>query len=77
MSTAPKDAALIRKTHPAPTTAVRRPATAGPIMRAALKDAELRATAFDRLPPPTSCDTKVCLAGASKAAVQPSRRAKR
>ena len=66
----------MRNTQPGPTTTVSRPATAGPIMRAALNDAELRATALERLPPPTSCDTKVWRAGASKAATQPSSAAK-
>ena len=76
MSTAAKETALIRKTQPAPTAAVMSPATAGPTMRARLKDAEFSATAFDRFGPPTSCDTKVCRAGASKAAATPSRNAK-
>jgi hypothetical protein len=73
----PKVTALIRNTHPAPTATVSRPATAGPIRRAPLKEAELSATAFERLSSGTSSETKVCRAGASIAATTPRPRAKR
>jgi hypothetical protein len=49
---------------------------AGPIIRAALNDVELRATAFGRKRSSTSSATKVCRAGESKAAAHPSRNAK-
>ena len=55
-------------TQPVPTTAISTPATAGPIMRAALKEVELSATALDRCASPTSSATKLWRAGASKAA---------
>jgi hypothetical protein len=48
-----------------PTRAIRRPATAGPTIRAALKEAELSATAFTRSFRPTRLITKDCRAGAS------------
>ena len=74
-STARNERALIRNTHPVPTPAIRTPAMAGPIMRAALNDVEFSATAFGRSPSPTSSATKVCRAGESNAAAQPSRNA--
>jgi hypothetical protein len=46
-----------------PTAAMRIPAMAGPIIRAALKDVEFSATAFDRSASPTRSETKVWLAG--------------
>ncbi len=74
-STAANEAALIRNTHPDPTQAMTAPATAGPTIRAALKEVEFSATAFDRSASPTSSDTKVWRAGASNAEAQPSRNA--
>jgi hypothetical protein len=47
-STAANDAALIRKTQPEPTAAIKTPAAAGPINLAALNDVEFRATAFGK-----------------------------
>ena len=47
-STATKEAPLIRKAQPVPTAAITRPATAGPIMRAALNEVALSATALWR-----------------------------
>jgi len=47
-SKAVKDAALIRKTQPEPTAAIRTPARARPINLAALNDVEFRATAFGK-----------------------------
>ncbi len=69
--------ALMRNTQPVPTPAMSTPATAGPIMRAALKDAELSATAFERSSSETSSETKDWRAGASSAEAMPSRSAKR
>ena len=74
-STAPNDAALIRNSEPVPTAAMRRPASAGPIMRAALNEVEFSPTAFDSPASPTSSETKAWRAGASKADTEPSRRA--
>src|SRR5665213_1628560 len=51
------------------------PAIAGPIMRAALNEVELRPTAFGRSRSSTSSATKVCRAGESKAAAHPKRKA--
>ena len=48
----------------------------GPIMRAALKDAELSATALDMSEPDTRSATKVWRAGVSTALTMPSARAK-
>ena len=42
------DAPLNRNAQPVPTEAMTRPATAGPIMRAALNEVEFSAIAFDR-----------------------------
>ena len=39
--------ALTMNTQPVPTSTMRKPATAGPIMRAPLNDAAFSATAFD------------------------------
>ena len=61
--------------QPVPTEASSTPAMAGPTMRAMLNDVEFRPTALDRSRSPTSCDTKVWLAGPSKAVTQPSSRA--
>jgi hypothetical protein len=51
------------------------PATAGPIMRAALNEVEFNATAFDRSVSPTNSATNVWRAGASNAVTQPKRNA--
>ncbi len=74
--TAANDPALIKKTQPVPTAAISRPATAGPIMRAALNEVEFSATALDRWSSTTSSETKVWRAGASKALTHPSAKAK-
>ena len=63
-------------TQPDPTSTMRKPAMAGPIMRAALNDAELSATAFDMFEPETRSATKVCRAGVSTAFTRPRSRAK-
>jgi hypothetical protein len=70
--TATKDAALIRKTHDVPIAAMRTPATAGPVTRAALKVAELRPIAFGSSDGPTSSVTKACRTGESMALPTPS-----
>jgi len=67
--------ALITNTQPVPTAAIRNPATAGPISLAMLNDVEFRATAFGSESCGTISPTKVCRAGASKAAITPSRNA--
>ncbi|MNW58607.1 hypothetical protein D3C74_364840 [compost metagenome] len=46
---APKLMPLMMNTQPVPTAAISRPATPGPISRAALNDALLRPTAFESL----------------------------
>ena len=74
-STAANEPALMRKTQPEPTAAIRRPAIAGPIIRAALNDVELSPTALERSASSTSSETNVCRAGESKAETQPSRNA--
>jgi hypothetical protein len=51
--------ALTRKTQPAPTQAMTRPAAAGPSRRAALKEAEFRPTALERSPAGTIRATKI------------------
>ncbi len=58
-----------------PALAMSKPATAGPIIWAALKDVEFNATAFGRSVSPTISATKVCLTGASNAAAEPERNA--
>ena len=70
-----KDAALSRKAHPVPIEAMMIPATAGPTIRAALKDVEFSAIALESSPSPTSSATNVWRTGASKAAAQPNRKA--
>ena len=62
---------LMRKTGPAPMRAVSTPATAGPIMRAPLKEAELRLTAFGSSFSPTSSETKAWRAGLSSVVSMP------
>ena len=69
------DAPLNRNAQPVPTEAMTRPATAGPIIRAALNEVEFSAIAFDRSASPTSSATKVWRTGASNAAAQPNRNA--
>ena len=54
-----------------PSRAIRRPATAGPTMRAALNEAELSATAFTRSARPTSRITKDCRTGESSVLARP------
>ncbi len=61
--------------HPVPTRTMNRPATAGPIIRAALKDAEFSATALLVFSFVTKSETKAWRAGLSKAATRPSPRA--
>jgi len=73
--TAPNEAALMRKTQPEPTAAIRTPAMAGPTRRAALNEAEFRATALDNSASGTRSDTNVWRAGESKAPTHPSRSA--
>ena len=52
---------------PDPRAAISRPASAGPIIRARLNDAEFRPTALVRSSGPTISLTNDCRAGASKA----------
>jgi hypothetical protein len=54
ISTAINETPLIRKAEPAPIAEMTTPETAGPIIRAALNEVELSATAFDRSASPTS-----------------------
>ena len=61
----------MRNTGPAPMTAVSTPATAGPIMRAPLNEAEFRLTAFGSSFSPTSSETKACRAGLSRVVSMP------
>ena len=58
-----------------PTFAISKPATAGPIIWAALNEVEFNATALGRSSSPTISATKVCLTGASSAAAEPDRKA--
>jgi hypothetical protein len=67
---------LTRNTQPVPTATMTTPATAGPIMRAPLKDAAFNATAFDAFSRDTTSETKACRAGLSKAAMTPRAKAK-
>ena len=62
-STAAKLAALTRKHTPTPAVAMRTPATAGPMARAALVKTLLRLTAFCTRSRPTISGTNVCRAG--------------
>ena len=71
-----KVTALTRKTQPVPTATMTRPATAGPIIRAPLKDAAFSATAFDAFSRVTTSETNACRAGLSKADTTPSASAK-
>ena len=68
---------MITNTHPDPTAAISTPATAGPIMRAALNDVEFNPTAFERSCSPTSSATNVWRAAESNALTHPSRNANR
>jgi hypothetical protein len=63
-------------TQPVPTRAISRPATAGPIIRAPLNEAEFSASALESRSSPTISDTKDWRAGASNALAQPSSSAK-
>jgi hypothetical protein len=74
--TARNDPALMTNTQPEPIAAMSTPATAGPIRRAALNDAEFRATAFETSSPCTTSETKACRIGASNAATMPRASAK-
>ena len=67
---------LTTNAQPVPTLAMTRPAKAGPIMRAALNDVELRATALGKCSSPTNSATKVWRTGASSAAAEPNRECK-
>ena len=67
---------LTRNTQPVPTATITMPATAGPIMRAPLKDAALSATAFEAFSRATRSDTNACRAGLSNAATTPRASAK-
>ena len=71
-----KVTAFRRNTHPVPTATMTTPATAGPIMRAPLKDAAFSATALDAFSRVTTSETKACRAGLSKAVTTPRARAK-
>jgi MFS family permease len=62
---------------PEPSAAIMRPATAGPIIRARLNDAELRPTALVRSSGPTISLTNDWRAGASKADPMPNTKARR
>ena len=71
-----KVTAFTRNTHPVPTATMSTPATAGPIMRAPLKDAAFSATAFEAFSRVTTSETKACRAGLSNAVTTPSASAK-
>ena len=71
------ETALMMNTQPEPTSTMSTPATAGPMRRAELNDAEFSATAFDMFELETRSETKVCRAGMSTALTMPSARAKR
>ncbi len=60
---------------PDPRAAISRPASAGPIMRARLKDAEFRPTALVRSSGPTISLTNDCRVGASNADPMPNTKA--
>jgi hypothetical protein len=59
ISTATKEAPLIKKAQPVPIAAMTTPETAGPIIRAALDEVELSATALCKSSSPTNSATKV------------------
>ena len=59
----PNASPLSRKPMKRPTRAMRMPATAGPTMRAALKDTEFKPTALATRPRPTSSMMKDCRVG--------------
>src|SRR3546814_11371270 len=75
-STAAYEPALTTNSQPSPIAAISTPATAGPSIRAALKEAEFSATAFARSSSLTRSDTNACRAGASNAVTQPTNNAK-
>jgi len=68
--------ALTRKTGPVPNQAMARPARAGPTMRAELKVAADRASAFGSSRVSTISETNACRTGVSIALTTPSRPAK-
>ena len=70
-STARKLNALIAKHQPAPTAAIRMPASAGPKMRAVLNMLELSATAFGSSSRPTSWNVRFWRDGASNTSAVP------
>jgi len=63
--------ALTVKHHPAPTTAISTPPTAGPTTSPALLTLALRATAFGRSFRPTTRKVNACLLGASRIVPSP------
>jgi hypothetical protein len=67
---------LAAKTQPVPTAAMATPAPPGPTMRAELKVALFRLTAFGRSSGPTISLTKACRAGVSSAEASPSPKAR-
>ena len=67
---------MITNTQPVPTSAMHRPASAGPIIRASWKAVLFMATALPMISSPTRSETKLCRAGASKAMQQPSAKPK-
>ena len=66
-----------RKTQPVPTVLMRTPATAGPTIRAELKVALLRLTAFGRSSGPTSSTTNDWRTGVSRRGRDPEREGER
>ena len=70
-TTARNEAALMMKTQPMPMLAMSRPATPGPISRAALNDALFKPTALGRSSSGTISVTKVWRDGESIAATTP------
>ena len=73
--TARNDAPFRKNASDVPNAAIDRPATAGPTIRAALKIAELSATAFVTSSRPTISTENACRVGMSMAFVKPSRSA--
>jgi hypothetical protein len=61
---------------PEPSQAISRPATAGPIIRARLNDAEFRPTALASWSVSTISLTNVCRAGVSNAVAAPKAKAR-
>ena len=75
--TATNDAAFATNTHPVPIALINTPATAGPTMRALLKIALFRLTAFGTSSGPTNSVTKACRVGVSRTAARPRANASR